>query len=62
MAVAVALEGLAESDTTRGYHLTTSARALLAAAGMKQRELSLVLTDDAHIRALNALWRDEEKL
>lgn len=61
MAVDVALEGLAETDKALGKHLTKSARTLLDAHKMKQRALSIVLTDDVHIRALNAQWRDEDK-
>src|SRR5690606_19522069 len=33
----------------------------LQLTGMQARALSLLLTDDAHIRALNAQYRDEDK-
>jgi probable rRNA maturation factor len=61
MPVDLALEGKAQSETGLGRALATQARALLVAAGLKRRELSLVLTDDAHIMALNAQWRGEKK-
>lgn len=34
---------------------------LLEAAGLAESELSLVLTDDAGIQALNGAWRDKDK-
>jgi len=61
MAVDLALEGLAATDVSLGKLITKAARALLDAVKMKQRALSVVLTDDAHIQALNAQWRDEDK-
>jgi probable rRNA maturation factor len=35
--------------------------ALLTASGQSERELSIVLTDDATIRRYNATWRGEDK-
>ncbi len=61
MPVDLALEGTAQRETTLGRALAAKGRLLLATAGMKRRELSLVLTDDAHIAALNAQWRGETK-
>jgi len=61
MPVDLALEGAASVDKALGRALAKSARALLAAAGMRRRELSLVLTDDRHIRELNQQWRGEDK-
>lgn len=61
MPVDLALEGQAEGEGALGRALAKSARALLAAAGLKRRALSLVLTDDAHIRQLNRDWRGEDK-
>jgi probable rRNA maturation factor len=37
------------------------ARALLKALGLRDAELSVVLCDDAHIRALNARWRGKDE-
>jgi probable rRNA maturation factor len=61
VAVLVSLEGSAESDRALARRLTAEARALVAALDLKRRELSLLLTDDAHIRELNRHWRDEDK-
>lgn len=55
------LEGLAEHETALGKALVADARAILEALGLPRRELSLVLTDDASIRALNLQWRSEDK-
>ncbi|MFO0750922.1 MAG: rRNA maturation RNase YbeY [Myxococcota bacterium] len=61
MAVDLALEGAAAAEKALGKVLAKDARALLKAAGMARRELSLVLTDDLHIRELNREWRGEDK-
>lgn len=61
MPVDTQLEGLAKADRPLAKRLEKEARALLKAAGLVRRELSLVLTDDAHIQVLNAQWRDEDK-
>jgi len=55
------LEGLAETETALGKTLVADARAILEALGLPRRELSLVLTDDENIRALNQQWRAEDK-
>ena len=54
-------EGLAEAEDALLERLVDAAERLLVAAGFADRELSLVLTDDAHIRELNATWRGEDK-
>lgn len=54
-------EGLAETEDALLDLLVDAAERLLVAAGRGDRELSLVLTDDAHIRELNATWRGEDK-
>lgn len=61
MPVHVAREGLAARETALGRRLATEARALLAAVDLGRRSLSLLLTDDAQIQALNRTWRDEDK-
>ncbi len=61
MTVLLSLEGAAETETTLGKRLVAEARALLKSLQLVRREVSLVLTDDAHIRVLNAQWRDEDK-
>lgn len=61
MAVSLMLEGAAEADKTLGKRLQGAARELLKSVGLPRREVSLVLTDDAHIRALNRTWREEDK-
>ena len=61
MAVLISLEGAAEADKALGKRLSTQVRAILKALRLERREVSLVLTDDAHIRALNAEWRGEDK-
>jgi probable rRNA maturation factor len=61
MAVAVMLEGEAEGESALRKAVLADARALLAAAALRQRELSVLLTDDAAIRELNRDWRDEDK-
>lgn len=40
--------------------IEADARALLDALNLEEPELSIVLTDDARIRALNATWRDKD--
>jgi len=60
MAVLLKLEGTAVAEKALGRRLTRDARALLATAGLGSRELSLVLTDDLHMRALNHEWRGED--
>jgi probable rRNA maturation factor len=61
MAVAVMLEGGAGREAALRKAVQADARALLAAASLRQRELSVLLTDDPSIRALNREWRDEDK-
>ena len=61
MPVELSMEGAAEAEAALGKRLVKEARALLKAAALVRRELSLVLTDDEHIRALNAQWREEDK-
>ncbi len=41
--------------------MTQRGAALMSASGMDQRELSIVLTDDATIQSYNATWRGEDK-
>lgn len=54
-------EGLAESEDALASRFLDDLKALLVALEAPRRELSLLLTDDAHIRALNAQWRGEDK-
>ncbi|PKN58046.1 MAG: rRNA maturation RNase YbeY [Deltaproteobacteria bacterium HGW-Deltaproteobacteria-14] len=54
-------EGAAEGEEALVERLAEVGEALLVAADLAGRELSLVLTDDAQIRALNAEWRGEDK-
>ena len=61
MTVSISLEGAAETETALAKRLVAEARALLKALQLVRREVSLVLTDDAHIRVLNAQWRGEDK-
>jgi probable rRNA maturation factor len=61
MAVAVMLEGRAEGESALRKAMLADARALLAATALRQRELSVLLTDDEAIRELNRSWRDEDK-
>lgn len=61
MAVLVSYEGAAEAEKALGRRLATHARTMLKALRLDRREVSLVLTDDTNIRALNAEWRDEDK-
>lgn len=61
MAVLLSYEGAAEGERALGRRLATHARTMLKALELDRREVSLVLTDDAHIRALNAQWRGEDK-
>ncbi|TNF33437.1 MAG: rRNA maturation RNase YbeY [Deltaproteobacteria bacterium] len=61
MAVDAYAEGAAEAEDALVEQLAELGDALLAEVGMAERELSLVLTDDATIRALNAEWRGEDK-
>lgn len=61
MAVAVMLEGRAEGESALRKAMLADARALLAAVALRQRELSVLLTDDEAIRELNRSWRDEDK-
>ena len=61
MTVSITLEGAAEADGALGKRLLREARALLSEVGLVRREVSLVLTDDVHIRELNRTWRGEDK-
>lgn len=61
MTVSLSLEGAAEADGALGKRLMREARALLKEVGLVRREVSLVLTDDVHIRELNRTWRGEDK-
>jgi len=61
MAVQVMLEGAAEGERALRDLLTTAGRALLTESRLRQRELSILVTDDAQIQELNAEWRDEDK-
>lgn len=54
-------EATAECEDALVARLGELGEALLAAVDMADRELSLVLTGDAEIRALNAEWRGEDK-
>jgi probable rRNA maturation factor len=59
--VAVSYEGRAAREKALGRLLAKVARALLADAEMTRRELSLVLSDDDHMRVLNFDYRGEDK-
>ena len=61
MAVSVAYEGRAAREKALGKTLAKVARVLMADAKLTRRELSLVLTDDDHIRVLNHDFRGEDK-
>lgn len=61
MAVTVMLEGRAEKDKALRGAIDKAARALLGEMKLRQRELSVLLTDDDEIRELNREWRDEDK-
>jgi len=61
MTVSLTFEGGAEGETALGRRLQREARLLLKDVGLVRREVSLVLTDDLHIRALNRTWRGEDK-
>lgn len=61
MAVAVMLEGQASGESSLRKAVLADARALLAAVSLRQRELSVLLTDDPAIRVLNRDWREEDK-
>lgn len=54
-------EGHAEKEDTLAARFADDLKAILVTLGVPRRELSLLLTDDAHIQALNAQWRDEDK-
>ncbi|MFT7578658.1 MAG: putative rRNA maturation factor [Myxococcota bacterium] len=54
-------EGAAVAHTAVADALTLCAEVLLSEIDASDRELSLLLTDDAHIQALNAQWRGEDK-
>lgn len=54
-------EGLAEDEDALAARFLDDLKALLVTLEVPRRELSLLLTDDAHIRALNAQWRGEDK-
>ena len=53
-------EGAAEGEEPLAERLIVVGEALLVAAGLADRELSLVLTDNAQIQALNAEWRGDD--
>lgn len=61
MPVLISLEGKAEAEADLAGRLEAEAEVLLHAEGVARRELSLLLTDDAHIRELNRTWRSEDK-
>jgi rRNA maturation RNase YbeY len=61
MAVAVMLEGEAGGERVLRKAVEAAARALLTAAQLRQRELSVLLTDDAAIAELNRDFRGEDK-
>jgi len=62
MTVSISYEGAAEgAGAVLGKRLLKEARALLKEVGLVRREVSLVLTDDVHIRELNRTWRGEDK-
>lgn len=64
MPTEVLLQGAAtESPEAKRLKRTIPARAEshFRALGLADPELSVVLTDDAHIQQLNAQWRDEDK-
>lgn len=54
-------EGLAEAEDALASRFLDDLKALLVVLEVPRRELSLLMTDDAHIRALNAQWRGEDK-
>lgn len=58
--VDVLLEGRAEGEGALASVWREDLRRLLEALGLKRRGVTLVLTDDTHIRALNATWRGED--
>ena len=60
MSVEAYTEGAAEGEEALAERLCAVGEALLAASGLEDRELSLVLTDNAEIRALNLEWRGED--
>jgi probable rRNA maturation factor len=59
--VGLMLEGAARREKALGKLLVSHAQSLLEALELRGRELSLVLTGDEEIAALNLEWRDEDK-
>lgn len=57
MSADITLDLPGSAHAPRAQRLVALADALLAAAGLQARELSLLLTDNAGIAALNARWR-----
>lgn len=60
-AVDVLWEHRRDEDEALVALMTQRGAALLSASAMEERELSIVLTDDATIRRYNATWRGEDK-
>jgi len=61
MAVEGYCEGAAEAEEALLERLVAVGEALLAASGHETRDLSLVLTDNEAIAAMNLEWRGEDK-
>lgn len=59
--VDLVLEGAAERESALGRTIKGDAQRLLVELGLPRRELTLVLSDDAQVRALNLQWRGEDK-
>ena len=59
--MAISIQNRRAGPTVATTHLRTSARKICAALGLTDVELSILVTDDATMQALNRQWRHHDR-